>query len=62
MNTTRLTDKKTIGCLNQTEAHMSIKDICRFGGFACRLFTPVIHTKRTMANPDQAISKPCAVD
>jgi hypothetical protein len=34
MNTIRLTDEQISGFLNQTEAHMSINDICRFGGFS----------------------------
>jgi putative transposase len=34
MKTTRFTDEQIIGFLKQAEAGMSIKDICRSGGFS----------------------------
>ena len=34
MKTTRFTDEQIIGFLKQAEAGMSIKDICRTGGFS----------------------------
>ena len=38
MKATRFTDEQIIGVLKQTEAGMSIKDICRSGSFSLTTF------------------------